>query len=94
MFTQVLEQVARILQFVVDLVFDIFDSLGATSFVFGAFSVVLVYRLLLGPVLGSRADFTRRDMTVDKVDEIELPYLSGGDTTHIGSSSEYMIENK
>lgn len=66
MFTDVLGQVARVLQFSVDFVFNVFDSLGATGFLFGAFSVILIYRLLLVPILGGRLDFTRQEVPPDK----------------------------
>lgn len=62
MFTQVLEQVARVLSFVVNFTFNIFESLGATGFIFGAFCVIVIYRILLQPILGGRLDFSRREM--------------------------------
>lgn len=66
MFNQVLEVVMRVIQFCLDFVFSIFDGLGATGFIFGAFATAVVFRLLLLPVLGGRADFSRREMNTPR----------------------------
>lgn len=61
MFNNVLEQVIRVIQFCLDFTFSIFDGMGATGFIFGAFCCAVVFRLLLIPILGGRLDFSRRE---------------------------------
>ena len=66
MFNGVLEQVMRVIQFCLDFTFSIFDGIGATEFLFGAFACVVAFRLLLVPILGGRADFSRREMNTPR----------------------------
>lgn len=61
MFNEVLEQVMRVIQFCLNFTFNVFENLGATGFIFGAFACAVVYRLLLVPILGGRLDFSRRE---------------------------------
>lgn len=66
MFNEVLKVVMDIMQFSLNFVFSVFDGIGATGFVFGAFACAVVYRLLLVPILGGRLDFSRRETSVPR----------------------------
>ena len=52
MVSQVLPIVGNLITSCVDLVFSIFNRLGAFSLVFGAFIVWTIHRFLLRPIIG------------------------------------------
>ena len=58
---EVLNTVILALQGSIGLFFQVIDGLDARDFLFGALCTAVVYRLLLVPVLGGRADFSRRE---------------------------------
>lgn len=61
MFGQVLNLVANMISQVFALSFRVLDSLGGTEFIFGAFSVLTIYRFLLSPLFG-RSGVNRIDI--------------------------------
>lgn len=52
MVSQVLPVIGNLITSCVDLVFSIFNRLGAFSLVFGAFIVWTIHRFLLRPIIG------------------------------------------
>lgn len=67
MFNQVVSVVANMITQIFNLAFRLFDGLGATGLIFGAFSVLCIYRFLLAPLFGHSAISTIDSVTAKVV---------------------------
>ena len=62
MMSAAIQMLIDIFDFLFEQVTRLYDSLGAWSFVIGAFTVYTIYRLLLAPVLGGAIRSGQSDM--------------------------------